>query len=187
MLSTAKAIGAIVEVHPLTNPDDEAKAAQLLRAIKTIAAEGEDARKAAKAPFLQGGQAIDEQFRPARQALDRVEKLIKRRLSEAAEARAVARAAAIAEAQAAAAVGDHAAANAAIETISDPVFAPVGISERWTYEVESYDARAVPPEYLILNADRVRAEIRLANQEGRPPAVPGIVFRNVAGIAARRF
>ena len=50
MRDTAAQVGTIVEVHALDTPEDEARAGHLLRAVKTLHAEGEDARKALKAP-----------------------------------------------------------------------------------------------------------------------------------------
>jgi hypothetical protein len=186
MISTADAIGAIVEVHPLQTPEDEAKASQLLRAIKTLHAEGEAARKALKAPHLKAGKDVDETFRAPRKALERVERLIKRRLAEAAEAREEKRLAAMAAVREAVKTGDHEGANAALATV-DPVFQPEGISERWTYEVESVNLREVPETYLALRQDLVRAEVKAANKEGREPKIPGVVFKRTASIVARKL
>jgi hypothetical protein len=115
--------------------------------------------------------------------------MIKRRLSEAAQKREAARQLAIENAREAAAAGDHEAVNAELEAIDIAGLdrTPEGISTRWTYEVESVDLAALPLEYRAVNMEKVRAEIATANREGRPPAVGGIVFRKVAGIAARRL
>lgn len=188
MRETAAAVGAIVEVRTFATAAEETQAAELLRAIKTLALEGEEARKALKAPHLNAGREVDDAFAGPRKALERVEAMIKRRLSEAAEAREAARRAALVTAQAAVARADHETASAALESIDMSMMdAPAGITTRWTYEVESVDLRAVPLEFVQLNMDRVRAEIATANREGRPPAVPGLTFRKSAGIAARRL
>ncbi len=189
MRDTAQAVTAIVEIHPLDTPEAEDQASQMLRAIKTLIAEGEGFRKDAKAPHLAAGRAVDAAFRAPRAALERVEKLIKRRLGEAAERREAERQAALQLARDAAAVNDYETVNTALEKVDIAGLdsAPEGISTRWTYEVESVELRSVPIEFLCLDTARVRAEIRTANQEGRPPSIAGVVFRKVAGIAARRL
>lgn len=189
MASTAQAIGTIVEVHPLETLEDETKASQLLRAIKTLHGEAEEERKRLKAPHLSAGRAVDEAFRVPRAALERVEKLIKRRLSEAAERREAARTLALVAVREAVQVGDHEGANAAIEAIDIAgLDAPLpGISERWTWEVDSVILADVPPVYLILNMEAVRLEIKGANKEGRPPSIPGVQFKKTASIVARKL
>jgi hypothetical protein len=188
MMDTARAIGALIEVHPLETREDEAKAAQLLRAIKTVHAEGEVERKLLKAPHLSAGRAVDEAFRAPKKELERVEKLLKRRLAEAAERREAARLKALDVAREAVSAGDHEEASAAIESIDIAgLDSSAGISERWTYEVESVELRKVPIEFLILDQERVRGEIRTANREGREPRIEGVSFRRRASIVARKL
>lgn len=190
MRATAKAVGAIVEVHPLDTPEAETQAAGLLRAVKTIHAAGEKERKARKAPHLAAGREVDSIFSEPRKALERVERMIKKRLAEAAEGRERERESALALARTAAAAHDHEAASAALESIDmsmDLAPTPEGISTRWTYEIESVQIEDVPRAFLSVNLEMVRAEIKTAASEGRPPSVDGIDFRKVAGIVARRL
>lgn len=186
MARAAKDIGAIIEVHPLATPEDEVKAGSLLRIIKTLVGEAEAERKRLKAPHLKAGKEVDEIFREPRKELERVERLVKRRLAEAAQFREAVRTLAITDAREAALAGDPEAANAAILSI-DVAPTTSGISERWTYEVESADLRKVPLEFLELDMGKVRAGIQRANKEGSPPKIAGVVFRKVASIVARRL
>lgn len=189
MSSTAEAIGSIVEVHPLDSAEDETKAAELLRAIKTLIGQGEATRKALKAPHLKAGRDVDEAFRKPKRALERVEGLIKRRLAEQAERREAERTRALEAAREAVKAQDHETANAELEKVDIAGLdrTPEGISTRWTYEVESVTLSEVPAEYLILDMGKVRAEITAANREGREPKIPGVTFKKAASIAARRY
>lgn len=190
LVATADAIdAAIVDVSALATPEDETRAGELLRAIHTVIAQAEDQRKAAKAPHLAAGRAVDDAFRAPVGRLERVRDLLRNRLAEAARGREAARVAALEAARLAATAGDHEAASAAIETIDIAGLdrAPVaGISERWTWEVESVEIAAVPATFLAVRMDLVRAEISAANREGREPKVPGISFKKTATVVARR-
>lgn len=190
MKETAEATAAVVEVLPLTDREDEVKAGQLLRALATLRKEGEDVRKATKAPHKERCDEIDRAFRGPRREIERVEDMLRRRISEAMELREAARQKALAEAAEAAKARDHAAANTAMMKVEEVDVAGLdGISERWTWEVASVDLSKVPREYLTIQLDlqKVRAEISAANREGRPPQVEGVTFRQKAGIAVRRM
>lgn len=184
----AATIATVVGLAPLTTPEVEAQAGELLRLIKTLEGEAEAERRLAKAPHLAAGRAVDDAFRVPLGELARVETLLRGRLAEAAEARDLARREAQAALLAAVREGDAERANAAAIAVDDPVFSPVaGISERWTYEVTGVTIREVPITYLALDMERVRAEIRAALAEGREPSIPGVRFERRAALTVRKI
>lgn len=185
--TNAAAMLRVVEVHALDTPEREAAASEMLRVIKTLHAEGDEARKAEKAPHLAAGREVDERYKPALRELERVEKMIKSRLAEVAKAREATRLAALETARLAAQAGDAEAANDALADLGMDFDRPAGVSERWSWEVSGVDLRAVPVEYLMLDTARVRAEIAVATREGREPKIEGVTFERKATIVARRY
>lgn len=188
----ATEIGHVVGLAPLDSPERERAAADLLRAIQTLVAEAEAARKAEKAPALAMTRAVDAAFRAPVAELERVAGLIRDRLAQAAIARERAQAAALARVAPAVQAGDLAGANAALALAGDPVFQPVagavaGVSERFSWEPESFDVRAMPLEFLTVDMGKVKAEIADAVRLGREPSIPGVTFRRTATIVARRL
>ena len=185
---TASEIGAIQDVR-LDGPDAERLAGDLLRALETVSRDLDAARKAEKAPHLAAGREVDQRYSAASEPIDRVAAILRRRLSEAATLREQARRLAVETAAAAARAGDAAGANEAIVLANDPVFAPVvaeGLAERVTWEIESVDVRALPPEYLLANASALLAHAR-ALPAGVDPQIPGAVFRRVVTHVVRRL
>ena len=175
--ATAKEVSArIVAIGPLKTAHDAELAAYLLRTLHQVRAEGEDARKEAKAPSLTAGRAIDAYYKPALQELDRVMGMIKRRLADRALERDAMRTRAL--------TADPETANALLAELGDEKHER--LYERWTWSVAQVDLSQVPLPFLQLNEKAVKSEIKRADQEARRPRVDGIVFEREVMIVARR-
>ena len=192
VLARARALCAelapIAHMLPLETPEQEARAATLLRAVDTLDKDVDAQRVAAKAPYLEGGRAVDDEFRAERAELQRIGRMIRKTMAERAQQREQDRRAALEAVR----VAPVEAANAILA--SDPVFAPVeqahaivGVSERWTWEATGFEIRAMPVEFLAVDMPKVRAEIAAANREGRPPSIPGVTFERAVTHAVRRL
>lgn len=181
----AAELSPIVEMLPLETPEQEQRAAKLLRAVETVDKDADAERVKAKAPHLKAGQAVDDEFRGPRAELQKVAKLIRKRMAERAVQREADRTAALEAVR----VAPVESANAILA--NDPVFAPVesiaGVSERWTWEATAFELRAMPVEFLAVDMVKVRAEIAAANREGRPPSIAGVTFERSVTHAVRRL
>ncbi len=156
----------IVAVNRLETAEDASQAAALVQALHTLRSEAEEHRKAMKAPHLDAGRAVDDQFREPLKELDRVIGMLKARLSERALALDTARALALSQ--------GPVEANAALATMPDERYEK--ISERWSWEVTGYDLSQVPVQYLTLDTAKVKEAIKAADREARQPRIPGITF-----------
>ncbi len=187
--ANAAAVSQVVDVLPLESDEDRAKAGELLRAIATISAEGEAARKKEKAPHLAAGREVDAQFAQPMAELGRVEGLLRRRIEEAALRRASEIQEAQRALQAAVKAADPVAANTAALAVATSQDAPTlaGIGERWTWEIAGVRLEDVPREFLCLDLAKVRAVIGDANRSGSEPSIPGIVFERKVSTIVRRL
>lgn len=174
--ATAKAAARILAVGTLTTPEDAAQAAAMLRALHQIRSEGEGARKAAKAPHLDAGRAVDASYRPALVELDRVIGMLKERLAERALAQDEARLRAFS--------APPEEANIILSSLEDENHERV--YHTWTWEIESVNLSHVPVEYLLLNESAVKAEIRRSTKEARRPSIPGMTFKRKVTTTCRR-
>jgi hypothetical protein len=181
--AAAVRVSEIVGVLPLDTLEHEAQAAELLRALATVRARAEEARKIEKAPHLDAGRAVDDRYRDGLAELDRVAGLLKSRLAEKALAREAEARRLRAEAAAAASVE---VANAALAQVQDaPSLA--GVSARHSWELDAItDWRAVPVEYLSIDMVRVRAACTAASRAGAEPVIPGLRFKRAVVVSARR-
>lgn len=175
-LATAKAAARIVSVRQLNTAQEATQAAAVLRALHQVYADAEDARKAAKRPHLDAGRAVDSEYKPGLEELQRVMSLIKDRLEERALAQDSARARALA--------APPEEANALLAELGDETHER--ISERWTWEVDQVNMSQVPIEFLALDEKKIKTEIRKADKEARQPRIPGITFRRRVRVVARR-
>lgn len=182
----AAQVSQVVAVLPLETPQAEAQAAEVLRGLATLIKDLEADRTAQKAPYLKAGQDVDAFYRPARTALQDVDRMIRNRLAEASLARENARRLAVESAAAAARAGDAVAANAAL--VAQPAEVQLdGISDRFTWAATSYNVRAMPLEYLCVDETKVKAEIDSALRAGRDPAITGVTFERRATVVVRSF
>jgi hypothetical protein len=175
MLATAAGAERIVAVGPLASQEEADHASRVLRALHAVKKDGDAARKAEKAPHLKAGRDVDARYQPAIKELDRVIKLIKAAIAD--------RALALEEARTRALVAPPAEANALLATLPQTELS--GVSERWSWEVESAVLSEVPDRFLQLDAKEVAAEIKQATKEARQPRIPGIRFRRKVTVVAR--
>jgi len=186
--TTAEALREIVDVLPLETRDQEEQAAELAREVQRIVGELEAARKAIVAPVTKKVNAVNAAFRGPRKALEALRDKIKGRLAEAAMARSRALLEAQRKAEEAAQKRDFQEANAHLVRVQDiPERAPDGVAIRWTWEPAEVDLRKVPIEFLSLDLQRVRAEVRAQLARGADePKINGIRFEKVASATVRK-
>lgn len=211
IVAWAEMTKAIVEVLALDTPEDEERAASVVRAIRTELRAADDRRKALSEPYRRLVTEIDATFRDPRKALEVLDRKLRDRLAEASAKRdqarreaerAAARAAEEAaralreasrarnevEEREAAATADTAiaAADAAAEVSAELTKAkPAGVGVRYTYEAEVTDLGAVPRAFLTLDASRVKAYLRGFGPGEEPAPVPGITWTRKASTVVR--
>lgn len=211
IVSWAAMTTAIVEVLPLEGPDDEERAAAMVRAIRTEQRAADDARKSLTEPYRKFVAELDATFREPRRVLEALDRKLRDRLAEATARREEARRAAEREAarkaeEAARALREAArarneaeereAARVASEAVqaADAAAAeskaltkakPAGVGVRYSYEAEVTDLGAVPRAFLTLDAAKVKAYLRGFGPGDEPAPVPGIVWRRKASTVVR--
>lgn len=186
--ATSAAVASIVEVLPLESHADREQAAALARETSRLLAEADAARKIEKDPHLKAGQAVDKLFKAACSELARLDAALRRRIREALEADRARELAATQAARVAVLTGDAKAASVALAAIPEEAPRLDGVSARWSWEYTVQDLTAVPEAFTVrvVNDSVVRAEIEAARAQGRPPHVPGLVFRESAALAVKK-
>lgn len=156
----------------------ESTAGEILRLIETASRSLETARKLEKGPHLEAGREIDRRFAIVGDPLEKIAKIIRARLSDAARTREEARRLAVQTASRAALAGDVATANEAIVLGADPVFAPVvaeGLTEVYSWDAVAFDVATMPRAYLVPDVAKIRAELR-ATPAGIIPKIDGVAI-----------
>lgn len=186
--ATSDYVAPIVDVLPLETHADRETAAALARETSRLLAEADAARKVEKDPHLKAGQAVDRTFKTATEPLARLDASLRRRIREALEADRARELAATQAARVAVLTGDAKAASVALAQIPEEAPRLEGVSARWSWEYTIQDLTQVPEAFTVrvVNDAAVRAEIEAARLQGRPPHVPGLVFRQEAQIAVKK-
>lgn len=199
--SEAQATLAQLREWPCITPEDEQDLADILGAIKSKSKDLEEKRTSITGPLNLAKRAVDALFRPAKNALEEAETIIKGKLAQADRRREEARRAALllaqesaAKAQAAKAQGDvvqvqAATQAAAVALASAPTSgssaAPDGVHFRYQWKWELEDIGQVPMDFLALNHATMKIYTsRFKDREDIPP-VSGIRFFRERIVVAR--
>lgn len=200
LASWAETMRGMVDVLPLSTPQDEERAVALAKKMREAKAKAEAKRKELKEPFASASTKIDELFRGPRRDLETLESTLRQRLETLARERAErireaqrkereAREAAMEAARKAALAArpeeaTHAAeARAAIEDVRKAKQeqaaireeGPKGLSARITWHFEVTDLAKVPVGFLKIDEAAVRAYLAAQTTE-EPEPVPGLRF-----------
>jgi hypothetical protein len=172
---------------PCLTPQDETDLAEILGVIKDKAKDLEEKRTTITGPLNAAKRAVDALFRPARDALEEAERIIKGKLAQADRRREEARRAAQLQLQAAAqaaqvnpaALSSVKAAQAQLAATPQPgtTGAPEGVSFRYQWKWDLEDIGQVPTEFLALNPATLKMYVSRFKDQDQIPPVPGITFR----------
>lgn len=143
--------------------------------------------KAATREPLAALDAARSVYRPAREAYETLEELIKQKLKDYEIRTAIATGEAVARAQEKAAAGDAAGAAAELATLTEALPNAPGMQVRhpWKYEVINTDLLA--KQYLLPNYQVITAEMRkqLTERPGDAPVIAGVKFYRDLEIAGK--
>lgn len=169
------------KVLELDTLEHETTAVEVLREIRRVKDQAEDARKALVAPPKGVLAAVDKVFRVHRKVLEDAERQVRAKMAQAAERKRARQEALQRQAMEAAKANDLETANAALAAAgAEEEASPEGTSYRWDWSVSAIRLEHVPRSYLMVDMSKVKAEIRQATEEGREPQVPGVVFAKTA-------
>lgn len=169
------------KVLELDTLEDETTAVEVLREVRRVKDQAEDARKALVGPAKGVLAQVDKVFRVHRKILEDVESQVRAKMAQAAERKRAHQEALQRQAIEAAKANDLETANAALAAAGAAEEAsPAGTSYRWDWAVASIRVGEVPREYLMVDMTKVRAEIRQATEAGREPQIPGVEFSKTA-------
>jgi len=146
------------------------KAGEFLREIKGKMKALEAQRTSVTKPMLDAKKQIDAWFKPAKEALTRLETLLKNGITGYMAAQEKARLDALT-------AGDHDGALA----IDQPT-APAGVSTRTIWKYRITDAAAVPREWLVIDHATVQAYV---NEHKAQSSIPGIEAYPDTSVSAR--
>jgi len=180
---TAERCRDVIEVIPLTTPEEEQHAAKFVRALETVIKKGEADRKALVAPMKDAAKAIDEAYREPRRELEKLSARLRARLQEVAQAREIARLQALEEARKAETAVE---ANAALATVQEAPETP-GVSMRWRWEIAGMRPEEIPRAFLCVDVAKLQAVCKDADKNGQEPKVPGVVFERRAHATVRKL
>lgn len=144
-------------------------ASELLQQVKGKMKDLEVKRKSITKPLLDAKRAVDALFKPATEAGEKVERILKAGLAKFVESQR-------AEQVAQLAAGNHAEALA----VEQPEM-PAGVSTRTVWRWQVTDMNAVPREYLALDSAKVQAHVNTFKGQS---AIPGIEAYADTGITA---
>lgn len=168
----AAAILNQAEAFTITDTASSNKGTEMLVQLKRIEAMVEARKKSLTKPLKDAAKAIESQFRPSVEALDRADGLLRAKMlmyrQVVEEAANKARLELIEQSEAAAAEGDNDGAlvlaqqamstDAAITKHTDTTDGHVSVKMMWAFEVE--DLNAIPREFFTLDETKVRAAVR---------------------------
>lgn len=175
-LTSDAAVQGIQQLQ-VTNDDEEAFAAQLLKEIKVQWHALEEQRTAITGPLNKAQRAVNDLFRPASRALENEEAYLKMKIAEYLRAKESANTAAL---QLAATAQTPEAAQQVIQTVT-PVAPPAGVSVRKVWKFEVTDASQVPREFCSPDQKKIEAAFHVGITE-----IPGIRFYQESIVTARR-
>lgn len=168
----------------VSNDEDSAFAADMIREVKAKHKELDERRKEVTQPLNATVRTINGWFKPALDALETAERKLKSKVAlymQECEARTRA---ALAEAAAAATAQE---ATRALASAPPPAALPQGVSMRMVWKYRIVDESAVPAKFCSPDPAKIDAEMRgaLAN-EGTPPTINGVEFYQEASMTVRR-
>ena len=165
------------EKFVITDETSSRTGTEMLVQLKRIELALESRKKALTKPLKDEAKAIEAQFRPSVEALDRADGLLRAKTlmyrQKVEEAATEARLKLLAESEVAAEAGDHDEAlalaqdamstDAAITKRTDVESGGVQVKMMWTFEVE--DVNKVPREFFTLDESKIRAAVRSGQRD----------------------
>jgi hypothetical protein len=184
----AKALLPVVREMQITSPEQAEAVNEILKQILRVKDEVEAKRKAWVGPLNGVVKSINDEFRPARETLESIERTIKAALANYARAQIEAQRGAYQLAAQAMQAGDVSTMTAALAVVNqEPVkLAGTSTRDRWVAEVIAPDM--LPDAYTkrVPDLDKIKAVAADAPTDGPAPVVPGVKFTLESIVTTRR-
>lgn len=174
-LAHAREASPIVDDLSVENEVDQEFAAEILRDVKESIRQVEEKRKEITVPLNNALNAVNGLFRPAREALEALEKGLKQKIAGYLERKELANRAALELAAKSDEVEEAQQALALVDQ-SGP---PKGVSVRYVWKFRVVDAELVPREYCSPDAKKIGAF-------DPGSAIPGVEWFQEPVVASRR-
>lgn len=169
-----------IEAFTIINQEDQEFAAQVLREVKEKYTELEKKRTSITKPMNVALREVNNLFRPIKEALERGEKLLKRKIADYQLEQEQRNTAAL---QAAAAAAEPEEAQEALAEV-EVVESPKGVNVRYVWRAKIVNEDLLPREYLTPDVRKIEAHARDAG-DAEPFAIPGVLFEKSPIVSSR--
>jgi len=181
-LATIQAERTELDGWTIDTADDADFAAEILRDVKARHKALEVERKKITGPLNTATRAVNALFKPPRELLEDVERMIKGKIASYLEAREAANAAAI---EAASTADTPEQASEALATV-EQAEAPAGVSVRHKYRAVVFNPEIVPDQFCMPDEAAIQSFTDTAvRMNGEPTPIPGVRFEREAVVASR--
>lgn len=176
--------GPEMQLLEINTQEEKEVFTDVLKEIKTNFKKLEDAEKSVTGPINQSLQIFRSWFAPGKAAAKKAEELIKKKILESDQRRRMVASEAAKKVELALAAGDTKTAIVQHARIQ-PVEKIAGLQTRKTWQATVINKDIVPPEYLVVDMQKVKAEMRaqLEMHPGETPVISGIKFEQIEGLA----
>lgn len=172
---------ALLEPFNITNDEEQANVAGVLRDVKARNKYLEERRKEITVPLNNALKAVNDLFRPARERFDNIEKMLKGKIAAYLEEKSQAN---VATLHAAAAAPTPAEAQQTITQVV-PIEPPQGVSVRYVWKYEVIAPEAVPHHYCSPDPYKIKEYMDFMLSHNSEPGIPGVNFFKEAIVTSR--
>lgn len=172
---------ALIEGFNIENDSDQRFAAEILRDVKAKHKALETKRTSITKPMNTALKEVNNLFRPMKEALDKGEQLLKRKIADYQRLQAEKNEQALLEASQAETAEEAEEALAKTEVTASPQ----GINVRYVWKATVVDETKLPREYLCPDFAQIDRHAREAGDGEPPKPIPGVQFERAPIVSSR--